>query len=235
MGSSYSCCDKKTFHQPEVLVNINNNNSTSTFQGIDNNNKKVRTQANGIILKFEEEQEEINNYRQVAPKRNHSSFVVKPVVYQMKKPNKSGIKRANSALKTANEYKKYLEEKLTQFSKKNPTICIKKLSPSEYNGLLKQQNQLGLSLVPNEYCNSESQRSSKNKSTELISGKCGSSKSICDLNSQNVLSPMISFKKKAKKPIEVINKPFTDQQLAFIKKILYDEEILIDEMDESTM
>ena len=67
----------------------------------------------------------------------------------------------------------------------------------------------------------------KSDSSIITLIKCEEEKEV-----ENFILPK---KKVAHKDFEVINNPLTPQQLAYIKKILFEEEILINEMDEATM
>lgn len=222
MGSVSSCCMinsssrslfSNTKTQTEISVDAQNSNVHNT--GLSRSKVQIR------LPETTDHSSTSVTSTNLIPKRNKSSIVVKPVKYKMN-VNKDNIKRANSVLEEVSDYILLLEERLCGFSKNRlpPKLKYEEDDSSEYN--TKNSNQA--SVVPSETVSVTKDRSEQ--PDEEI-------EKVITLKKCHDEAP--SCKRSKKKQYDVINEPLSEKQLYYIKKILFDEEILIEEMDEATM
>ena len=244
MGSSYSCCIKNesntnstadiaAFHKTDLhfdsSTNFSNNHTTcQTLTPINPSSFNNFNTHSQTVIKVKQS---------IKPKRNRSSLVVKPYNISITDINKVDLKRAKSELHPVNEYRVVIEERLCNFSKKNHLIqfddetAIDQFNSTKCTVNNKCDARSTCGYAENYFVTvkEEIQMDSKDYGTELHD--VGSSLTV----SHNHLSKSIVKKSKSKKPYEEIDEPFSEIQIQYIKRILYDEELFIEEMDKDTM
>ena len=247
MGSSYPCCIKNesntnstadiaAFHKADLhfdsSTNFSNNHTTcQTLTPINPSSFNNLNPHSQTVIKVKQS---------IKPKRNRSSLVVKPYNISISEihKEKADLKRAKSELRAVNEYINVIEERLCNFSKKNHLIQFDDETPiDQFNSTKcvvnnsKCDARSACGYAENYFVNvkEEIQMESKDYGTELHD--VGSSLTM----NHNHLSKSVVKKSKSKKPYEEIDDPFSEIQIQYIKRILYDEELFIEEMDKDTM
>lgn len=213
MGNINTCCCVNS----NLNKNPFSNSKTQTELSVDIGNSTPNTHLSRTKILFKPAEVTDHSSTSITstnlkPKRNRSSIVLTPNKYKMPR-RVSSLKRSNSALEEVSTYKIQLEERLCGFSKNKQLASLHYDEEDESN---------------NNYTNidNQSQITEVNKVINLIQ---------CPLADNNDNSPSPERRVKSRKTYEVINEPFTDKQLSYLKKILFEEEILIEEMDDATM
>ena len=208
MGNINTCCCVNSNKNPFL------NAKTQTEMSVDISNSTPNTHLSRTKILFK--QAEVTDHSSTSitstnlkPKRNRSSIVLTTNKFRMPRRD-SNLKRSNSALEEISTYKIQLEERLCAFSKNKQLASLHIDEEDESN---------------NNYANIENQ-SQMSKVINLIQ---------CQVADNNDNSPSPYRKVKSRKSYEVINEPLSEKQLSYIRRILFEEEILIDEMDDATM
>ena len=208
MGNINTCCCVNSNKNPFL------NAKTQTEMSVDISNSTPNTHLSRTKILFK--QAEVTDHSSTSitstnlkPKRNRSSIVLTTNKFRMPRRD-SNIKRSNSALEEVSAYKIQLEERLCAFSKNKQLASLHIDEEDESNS---------------NYANIENQ-SQMSKVINLIQ---------CQVADNNDNSPSPYRKVKSRKSYEVINEPLSEKQLSYIRRILFEEEILIDEMDDATM
>ena len=208
MGNINTCCCVNSNKNPFL------NAKTQTEISVDISNSTPNTHLSRTKILFK--QAEVTDHSSTSitstnlkPKRNRSSIVLTTNKFRMPRRD-SNLKRSNSALEEISTYKIQLEERLCAFSKNKQLASLHIDEEDESN---------------NNYANIENQ-SQMSKVINLIQ---------CQVADNNDNSPSPYRKVKSRKSYEVINEPLSEKQLSYIRRILFEEEILIDEMDDATM
>lgn len=208
MGNINTCCCVNSNKNPFL------NAKTQTEISVDISNSTPNTHLSRTKILFK--QAEVTDHSSTSitstnlkPKRNRSSIVLTTNKFRMPRRD-SNLKRSNSALEEISTYKIQLEERLCAFSKNKQLASLHIDEEDESN---------------NNYANIENQ-SQMSKVINLIQ---------CQVADNNDNSPSPYRKAKSRKSYEVINEPLSEKQLSYIRRILFEEEILIDEMDDATM
>ena len=168
------------------------------------------------------------------PKRNRSSLVVKPYYISLCGINKVDLKRAKSDFVPVTEYRMLIEERLCNFSKRNHLIKIDEENTSDhsrYTANYKGNTRRAYGdtvIVP-----TKNELIIKEQLVPKIFGTVLHERVDSSL-AVNPLGKAVK-KTKSKKPCEEIDEPFTEVQIQYLKRILFEEELFIEEMDEETM
>lgn len=197
----------------------------------------------------QQSQHTVPNNSNTKPKRNRSSLIVKPFRYRLLTIDNSLLHRSNSEFFHLREYKKELENRLCNFSRKKQMLKFKYKLDDDSDLLSGNdtKNSIDDITTTQEQGNNNKQtqfqfQTNEDKLNTFIecckSGKqtITESKLITLTKARVNDSPVSPVSRKRKRKIfEIINEPFSNKQLEYIKNILFEEEILIHEMDESTM
>ena len=167
-------------------------------------------------------------------KRNRSSVIVKPYNISLCGINNVDLKRAKSDFVPVTEYRMLIEERLCNFSKRNHLIKIDEEITSDHSrytanykgNTLRVYGDTVIVPTKNELIIKE-QVAPKNFGT-VLHERVDSSLTV------NQLGKAVK-KTRTKKPFEEIDEPFTEVQIQYLKRILFDEELFIEEMDTDTM
>ena len=207
---------------PKRVSKLYSSNMVINFKGLKHcqNNTKVNKK---------ESENEVHN-RMV--KRNKSSIEIAPTVdknnYIIINGKKTFIQRSSTNYiesKVPNEYKKALQEKLVQISTKAPKPFKAKISEQKLDVEVDKDERRSM------YSNRLVVQGPMMYNSEIMSVCSSAALSVTSISEHVVKKP----KTKKRKDFEVINQPFDEKKLLFIKKILKEEELLIDEMDESVV
>ncbi len=211
MGNINTCCCVNSNKNPF------SNAKTQTEISVDVSNSTPNTHLSRTKILFKPAEVTDHSSTSITstnlkPKRNRSSIVLTTNKFRMPRRD-SDLKRSNSALEEVSAYKIQLEERLCAFSKNKQLNSLHIDEEDESN---------------NNYANidNQSQITEVSKVINLIQ---------CPVADNNDNSPSPYRKSKTRKSYEVINEPLSEKQLSYIKRILFEEEILIDEMDDATM
>ena len=167
-----------------------------------------------------------------AVKRNKSSIEIVPIVdknnFIIINGKKTFIQRADTNYiehKLPNDYKKAVQEKLGQISKITTLPQNKHIMCPKNLGIQKPEEEEKQSINSNRLVAQNNQYN-----TDLLSVCSSVALSVTSIIENSAVVKKV--KNKTKKDLEIINQPFDEKKLSFIKKILKEEELLVDEMDE---
>lgn len=165
-------------------------------------------------------------------KRNKSSIEIVPIVdknnFIIINGKKTFIQRADTNYiehKLPNDYKKAVQEKLGQISKITTLPQNKHIMCPKNLGIQKPEEEEKQSINSNRLVAQNNQYK-----TDLLSVCSSVALSVTSIIENSAVVKKV--KNKTKKDLEIINQPFDEKKLSFIKKILKEEELLVDEMDE---